>query len=59
MRIRFFRGGVYAVFANEHDADRYAWLFATILRRHMTCFGAYFNAWTLYEPASHQRPKAQ
>ena len=53
MRIRFFRGGIYAVFANEHDADRYAWLFATILRRRMTCFGAYFNAWTLYEPASH------
>lgn len=48
MRIkRGIDGKFYAVFKDEDSADKLAWLFGKLLRRHAACFGGYFNAWRL------------
>lgn len=37
-------GKYFAVFANEDEAWKYAWLFRYILNRRMACFDGYCNA---------------
>lgn len=39
--------GIYAVFENEEAACKFSFVFRTLMRRHMACFGGYFNAWRL------------
>ena len=41
-------GSVCVVFRDEYTANRWSWLFYTILRRRMVCFGGFFNAWKLW-----------
>jgi hypothetical protein len=37
----------YAVFRDEDSAERWAWLFWGIFRKHQTCFNGYYNAYKL------------
>jgi hypothetical protein len=41
-------GRLYAVFDTEDAAERWAWLFRQILRRPMSCYGGYSNAYMLF-----------
>lgn len=40
--------GWYIVFASEDKAEKKAWLYQTVLRRHWACFDGYFNAFKLF-----------
>jgi hypothetical protein len=41
-------GRLYAVFDTMDDAERWAWLFSRILRRPMSRYGGYSNAYMLF-----------
>ena len=41
-------GRLYAVFDTEDAADSWAWLFSHILRRPMSRYGGYYNAYMLF-----------
>lgn len=38
----------YVVFCSEDRAMQYRWFFGGLLRRHMTCFNGYMNAYHLW-----------
>ena len=43
-------GGVYIVFRDEYEAERWKWLFGTLLNRRWACFNAFFNSFELIKP---------
>lgn len=49
MRIaRGLDGALYVVFSSDIAAERMRWLFWSILRRRVACFGQYDNAYRLF-----------
>jgi hypothetical protein len=40
-------GGLFLVFRDSTGTEVSGWLFATLLGRHLSCFGGYENAWRL------------
>jgi hypothetical protein len=39
--------GIYAVFRTNMDAEKMEWLFVSLLRRRVSCFNGYDNAFRL------------